>query len=80
MNPIDDDYIGECANYVRYTEVDKSLCEDAPFEEMLRQENRDCRRENLLRQERRNVSLRARGDNHYRKVHSASIKARKGWR
>ena len=54
--------------------------EDADFIELLRVENFDARRENLRRQESRNISLRARGDNHYRKAHCGLIKARKGRR
>ena len=63
------------------TESDlKRLDLDADFFDLLRSENREQRRENLMRQERRNISMKARGDNHYRKTHSAQIKARKGWR
>lgn len=58
----------------------KRLEEDFAFEDFIRTENREQRRDNLMRQERRNISMKARGDNHYRKTHSAQIKARKGWR
>ena len=65
----------------RATEADlKRMKEDEAFIELLRVENFDARRENLLRQESRNISLRARGDNHNRKAHCGLIKARKGWR
>ena len=58
----------------------KRLEEYAAFLESIQDDNREQRRYNLLRQERRNISLRSRGDNHYRKVHCGLIKARKGWR
>ena len=73
-------YADDCWCY-RATEADlKRMEEDAAFIELLRVENFDERRENLRRQESRNISLRARGDNHYRKAHCGLIKARKGWR
>lgn len=58
----------------------KEIEEFEAFHELLRLEQRDQARESRIRQERRNISLRARGDNHYRKVHCGLIKARKGWR
>ena len=71
----------DCLTTFRATEADlKRMKEDAAFIELLRVENFDARRENLRRQESRNISLRARGDNHYRKAHCGLIKARKGWR
>lgn len=71
----------DCWTICRATEADlKHMEEDADFIELLRVENFDARRENLRRQESRNISLRARGDNHYRKAHCGLIKARKGWR
>ena len=71
----------DCWTNYRATESGlKRMDEDAAFIELLRVENFDARRENLRRQESRNISLRARGDNHYRKAHCGLIKARKGWR
>ena len=71
----------DCWTTCRATEADlKRMKEDAAFIELLRVENFDARLENLRRQESRNISLRARGDNHYRKAHCGLIKARKGWR
>ena len=71
----------DCWTHCRATEADlKRMVEDAAFIELLRVKNFDERRENLRRQESRNISLRARGDNHYRKAHCGLIKARKGWR
>lgn len=71
----------DCWTTYYATDADmKRLEEDAAFFDFIREDNREQRRENLLRQERRNISLRARGDNHYRKVHCGLIKARKGWR
>lgn len=71
----------DCWTTYRATESElKRLEEDAAFFDFLLEDNREQRRENLLRQERRNISLRARGDNHYRKVHCGLIKSRKGWR
>ena len=71
----------DCWTTCRATEADlKRMKEDADFIELLRVENFDARRENLRRQESRNISLRARGYNHYRKAHCGLIKARKGWR
>ena len=71
----------DCWTTCRATEADlKRMEKDADFIELLRVENFDARRENLRRQESRNISLRARGDNHYRKSHCGLIKARKGWR
>lgn len=71
----------DCWTTCRATEADlKRMEEDAALIELLRVENFDARRENLRRQESRNISLRARGDNHYRKAHCGLIKARKGWR
>ena len=71
----------DCWTTYRETESDlKRMEEEAEFLELLRVENFDERRENLRRQESRNISLLARGDNHYRKAHCGLIKARKGWR
>ena len=71
----------DCWTTCRAAEADlKRMEEDAALIELLRVENFDARRENLRRQESRNISLRARGDNHYRKAHCGLIKARKGWR
>lgn len=71
----------DCWTPCRATEADlKRMEEDAAFLDRLRLEQFDERRENLRRQESRNISLRARGDNHYRKAHCGLIKARKGWR
>ena len=71
----------DCWTTCRATEADlKRMKEDAAFIELLRVENFDARLENLRRQESLNISLRARGDNHYRKAHCGLIKARKGWR
>ena len=71
----------DCWTHYRATESGlKRMEEDADFIELLRVENFDARRENLLRQESRNISLRERGNNHYRKAHCGLIKARKGWR
>ena len=71
----------DCWTIYRETESDlKRMEEEAEFLELLRVENFDERRENLRRQESRNISLQARGDNHYRKAHCGLIKARKGWR
>lgn len=71
----------DCWTTYRATEADlKQMEEDAAFIELLRVGNFDARRENLRRQESRNISLRARGDNHYRKAHCGLIKARKGLR
>ena len=78
---IDEYDLCDCWTTCRSTESDlKRMEEDADFIELLRVENFDARRENLRRQESRNISLRARGDNHYRKAHCGLIKARKGWR
>lgn len=71
----------DCWTTYRATESDlKRTEEEAAFLELLRVENFDERRYNLRRQEVRNISLRARGDNHYRKAHCGLIRARKGWR
>ena len=71
----------DCWTTCRATEADqRRMEEDAALIELLRVENFDARRESLRRQESRNISLRARGDNHYRKAHCGLIKARKGWR
>ena len=72
----------QCFSKLYYTtDFDmKRLEEDEMFLDFLQDDNREQRRYNLLRQERRNISLRSRGDNHYRKVHCVLIKARKGWR
>lgn len=71
----------DCCSIYRAAEDDlKRMEEDAAFIELLTLEKRDQARESRIRQERRNISLRARGDNHYRKVHCGLIKARKGWR
>ena len=71
----------DCWTPYRATEADlKRMEEDAAFLDGLRKEQFDERRENLRRQESRNISLRARGDNHYRKAHCGLIKASKGWR
>ena len=71
----------DCWTTCRATEAYlKRMEEDAALIELLRVENFDASRENLRRQESRNISLRARGDNHYRKAHCGLIKARKGWR
>lgn len=66
-----------------YTISDEDLKqreENARFEELARQELYEQRKDNFWRQELMNVSIIARGNNHYRKVHCAKIKARKGWR
>lgn len=71
----------DCWTPYRATEDDlKRMEEYAEFLDLLRLEKFDERRENLRRQESLNISLRARGDNHYRKAHCGLIKARKGWR
>ena len=77
-----DEYdIFDCWTPCRATEDDlKRNEEEEAFLDLLRLDQFDERRENLRRQESRNISLRARGDNHYRKAHCGRIKARKGWR
>ena len=71
----------DCWTTYRATEADlKRMEEDEAFLDRLRLEQFDERRENLRRQVSRNISLRARGDNHYRKANCGLIKARKGWR
>lgn len=86
-SPEERDYLAH--NAVTYTEwplytIDecdvKATEMDCAFERSLAEENRAERIENLRRQESRNISMKARGDNHYRKTHCAQIKARKGWR
>ena len=77
----DEYYLFDCWTPYRATEAGlKRMEEDAAFLDLLRLEQFDERRENLRRQESLNISLRARGDNHYRKAHCGLIKARKGWR
>lgn len=73
---------GDCYSELYYANEStlKEIEESEAFLELLRLEQRDERRESLRRQEVRNISLRARWDNHYRKVHCGLIKARKGWR
>lgn len=74
-----DDALGEAWPYT-ISECDlKQLEENARFAELARQELAAQRKDNFWRQERRNVSLQARGNNHDRKVHCARIKARKWW-
>lgn len=75
-----EDALGEAWPYTISDADLKQLEENASFAELARQELAEQRKDNFWRQERRNVSLRTRWENHYRKVHCAKIKARKGWR